>query len=51
MIIALQGEIFFKEPTRIAIKCAGVIYEVFISLQTSNQITQSSCDNCFSFHI
>ena len=45
MIIALQGEIFFKEPTRIAIKCAGVIYEVFISLQTSNQITQTKGEN------
>ena len=38
MIIALEGEIFLKEPTRIALKCAGVVYEVFISLQTSNQI-------------
>lgn len=40
MIIALEGEIFFKEPTKIALKCAGVVYEVFISLQTSNQIFQ-----------
>ncbi|WP_301187714.1 OB-fold domain-containing protein, partial [Helicobacter rodentium] len=31
MIIALEGEIFLKEPTRIALKCAGVVYEVFIS--------------------
>ncbi|MDY5557823.1 Holliday junction branch migration protein RuvA [Helicobacter sp.] len=38
MIIALEGEIFLKEPTRIALKCAGVVHEVFISLQTSNQI-------------
>ncbi|WP_104721930.1 Holliday junction branch migration protein RuvA [Helicobacter mesocricetorum] len=40
MIIALEGEIFLKEPTKIALKCAGVVYEVFISLQTSNQISQ-----------
>ncbi|MDE5602399.1 MAG: Holliday junction branch migration protein RuvA [Helicobacter sp.] len=40
MIIALEGEIFLKEPTKIALKCGGVVYEVFISLQTSNQISQ-----------
>lgn len=38
MIIGLEGEVFLKEPTRVAIKCAGVIYEVLISVQTSNQI-------------
>ncbi|WP_279127412.1 Holliday junction branch migration protein RuvA [Helicobacter winghamensis] len=38
MIIALEGEIFLKEPTRLGLKCAGVVYEVFISLQTSQQI-------------
>ncbi|MDE5592027.1 MAG: Holliday junction branch migration protein RuvA [Helicobacter sp.] len=42
MIIALEGEIFFKEPTKIALKCGGVVYEVFISLQTSHQITQKT---------
>ncbi|WP_416830103.1 Holliday junction branch migration protein RuvA [Helicobacter ganmani] len=38
MIIALEGEIFIKEPTRVALKCTGVVYEVFVSLQTFNQI-------------
>ncbi len=38
MIIAIEGEVFFKEPTRVAIKCAGVVYEILISLQTSHQI-------------
>lgn len=38
MIIALEGEIFLKEPTHLGLKCAGVVYEVFISLQTSQQI-------------
>ncbi|EEO25232.1 Holliday junction branch migration protein RuvA [Helicobacter winghamensis] len=38
MIIALEGEIFLKEPTRLGLKCTGVVYEVFISLQTSQQI-------------
>lgn len=45
MIIALEGEIFLKEPTRIALKCAGVVYEVFISLQTSNQINAKVGEN------
>ncbi|MCH5322661.1 MAG: Holliday junction branch migration protein RuvA [Helicobacter sp.] len=40
MIIGLEGEIALKEPTRLALKCGGVIYEVFVSLQTSNQISQ-----------
>lgn len=38
MIIAIEGEIFSKEPTRMGIKCAGLVYEVFVSLQTSQQI-------------
>ncbi|MCI5968460.1 Holliday junction branch migration protein RuvA [Helicobacter sp.] len=41
MIIALEGEIFFKEPTRIGLKCAGVVYEVFVSLQASHQMQQN----------
>lgn len=45
MIIALEGKIFAKEPTKIAINCTGVVYEVFISLQTSNQITQNKGDS------
>lgn len=38
MIIALVGEIFYKEPTKIALNCRGVVYEVFVSLNTSNKI-------------
>lgn len=38
MIIAIEGEVFLKEPTRIALKCAGIVYEIFISIQTANQI-------------
>ena len=45
MIIALEGKIFSKEPTKIAISCSGVVYEVFISLQTSNQITHNKGDS------
>ncbi|CAM2948232.1 Holliday junction branch migration protein RuvA [Helicobacter burdigaliensis] len=40
MIIGLEGQIVFKEPTRLGIKCAGVVYEVFTSLQTSQNLTQ-----------
>lgn len=36
----MEGEIFFKEPTRIGLKCSGIVYEVFVSLQTSHQIQQ-----------
>ena len=31
MIIALEGKIFSKEPTKIAISCSGVVYEVFFA--------------------
>ncbi|MBX7490359.1 Holliday junction branch migration protein RuvA [Helicobacter turcicus] len=41
MIIAMEGEIFSKEPTHIGLKCAGVVYGVFISIQSSNQIKQN----------
>lgn len=50
MIIALEGEIFIKEPTRVALKCAGVVYEVFVSLQTSNQIKAKVGEN-LTLHI
>ena len=44
MIIGLEGKIITKEPTKIALKCNGVVYEVFISLQTSNQITKDEIE-------
>lgn len=50
MIIAMEGEIFSKEPTRIGLKCAGIVYEVFISIQTSNQIKQN-VDEKLTLHI
>lgn len=34
MIVGLEGKIEYKEPTFVHINVAGVIYEVFISLQT-----------------
>jgi Holliday junction DNA helicase RuvA len=34
MIVGLQGDIFYKEPSFVHIKVNGVVYEVFISLHT-----------------
>ena len=50
MIIAIEGEIFSKEPTRMGIKCAGLVYEVFVSLQTSQQI-QANIGEKLTLHI
>lgn len=38
MIIGLNGEIIFKEATRLGLNVSGVIYEVFISVQTSSKL-------------
>ena len=35
MIIGLRGTILLKEPTKVHIDVRGVVYEVFVSLQTS----------------
>ena len=39
MIVGLRGEIVKKEPTYLHIDVSGVIYEVFISLNTSAALT------------
>ncbi|RAX57678.1 Holliday junction branch migration protein RuvA [Helicobacter monodelphidis] len=38
MIVGLEGEVVHKEPMLVWIQCAGITYEVHISLQTSSQI-------------
>lgn len=38
MIAAIEGEIFKKEPTKVFIKCYGLIYEVNISLNSSAKL-------------
>lgn len=43
MIVGLRGEIIKKEPTSIHIDVAGVIYEVFVSLNTSASLTLRNC--------
>ena len=34
MIAGLRGNIFYKEPSFVHVEVSGVIYEVFISLQS-----------------
>lgn len=38
MIAAIEGEIFKKEPTKVFVKCYGLIYEVNISLNSSTKL-------------
>lgn len=35
MIIGLRGKVLLKEPTKVHMEVQGVVYEVFVSLQTS----------------
>lgn len=35
MIVGLRGNVMLKEPTKVHLDVQGVIYEVFVSLQTS----------------
>jgi Holliday junction DNA helicase RuvA len=35
MIIGLRGKLLLKEPTKVHLEVEGVVYEVFVSLQTS----------------
>ena len=35
MIIGLRGQVRLKEPTKVHLEVQGVVYEVFVSLQTS----------------
>ncbi len=42
MIVGLKGNIQYKEPSFVHIDVAGVVYEVFISLQTFSAIGKES---------
>ncbi len=42
MIVGIEGEIVEKEPTYLHIRVGGLIYEVNVSLNTSNAITSES---------
>jgi len=42
MIVGLKGNIIYKEPSFVHIDVNGVVYEVFISLQTFSAITNDN---------
>lgn len=50
MIVGLQGELVYKEPAFVHLDVNGVVYEVFISLQTFSAIAKSSI-KLFTSHI
>lgn len=50
MIVGLKGNIEYREPTFVHIEVSGVVYEVFISLQTFSALPKSEV-NLFTTHI
>ncbi len=40
MIIGLRGKLLVKEPTKLHLEVQGVVYEVFVSLQTSMVLSE-----------
>lgn len=40
MIVGIEGVVEHKEPTRVHINTGGLIYEVHVSINTANRITQ-----------
>ena len=50
MIVGLEGVIEYKEPTFVHVKVSGVIYEVFISLQTFSALPKTEV-RLFTSHI
>ena len=42
MIVGLKGELVYKEPTFLHIDVLGVVYEVFVSLQTFSAIDSNN---------
>ncbi len=50
MIVGLNGTVEYKEPTFVHVEVQGVIYEVFISLQTFSALGSSSV-KLFTSHI
>ena len=41
MIVGIEGIVELKEPTRVHINVHGLVYEVHISINTANRITES----------
>ena len=50
MIVGLKGSIEYKEPSFVHLNVNGVVYEVFISLQTFSALSGSSVE-LFTTHI
>ena len=50
MIVGLNGVVFYKEPSFLHVEVSGVIYEVFISLQTFSALPKSEV-KLFTKHI
>lgn len=50
MIVGLNGTIIYKEPTFVHVEVSGVIYEVFISLQSFSAIDKNDV-KLFTSHI
>ncbi len=42
MIVGIEGDIIYKGATTLWIKCHGIVYEVFVSLQTMLHICEES---------
>ncbi len=50
MIVGLKGKVEYKEPSFVHIDVNGVVYEVFISLQTFSALSNAEV-NLFTTHI
>ena len=50
MIVGLKGVILYKEPSFVHVEVSGVVYEVFISLQTFSALPKTDV-NLFTTHI
>lgn len=50
MIVGLKGNVICKEPTFVHVEVRGVVYEVFISLQTFSALPKEEV-NLFTSHI
>ncbi|MFP4332285.1 MAG: Holliday junction branch migration protein RuvA [Campylobacterales bacterium] len=42
MIAAIEGDVYKKEPTKLYLKCSGIVYEINISLNSSSAIDTKS---------
>jgi len=43
LIFGIEGDIYKKEPTKVYLKCYGVVYEVSVSINTSSKLESKNC--------